>query len=180
MKYCTKCYEMINEGETCTACGESLEACKPQSSVKVTEVKGSLKAIVEPALNEKGIPCEFFNPEKDIYTQYNAKVSAETDFSLLVPFEFYSSAFEVCVGLGVAEPDKKLEVEESTQADTDGKTYDQRFEETTGTKRKSFQILWIILFIVVACLLIWGVDLVAALIKNSMGIPIMTRLISLF
>lgn len=179
MKYCTKCYEMINEGEACT-CGGSAETCKPQSSVKVTVVKGSLRALVEPALKEKGIPCEFYNPEKDIYTQYNAKVSAETDFSLLVPFEFYSEAFEVCVGLGVADPDEKIEVEESTQAESDGKTYDERFEETTGTKRKSFQVLWIILFIVVACLLIWGVDLVAALIKNHFGIPIMTRLISLF
>ncbi len=177
MKYCEKCYELINEGKECS-CGGNAKECKPQSSVKVIEVKGSLRAIVEPALKEKGIPCEFFNPKKDIYTQYNAKVSAETGFSLLVPFEFYSEAFDICVGLGLADPDKKLQVVESSQSATDGKTYDERLEETTGTKRKSFQILWIILFIVVACLLIWGVDLIAALIKNSMGIPVMTRLIS--
>lgn len=179
MKYCTKCYKLTDEGEACP-CGGATEPCNSQSSVKVADVKGSLRAIVEPALKEAGIPCEFFNPEQDVYNQYNAKVSAETDFALLVPFEFYSAAFEVCVGLGVADPDEKVEVEESTQAEADGKTYDERFEETTGTKRKSFQILWIILFIVVACLLIWGVDLIAALIKNSMGIPVMTRLINLF
>lgn len=178
MKYCTKCYEMINEADVCS-CGGTLEECKPQSSVKVAEVKGSLRAIVEPALKEKGIPCEFFNPEMDIYTQYNPKVNAETEFSVLVPFEFYSEAFEICVGLGIADPDKKLEVDESTQTDAEGKTYDERFEEATGAKRKAFQILWIVLFIVVACLLIWGVDLIAALVKNSMGIPIMTRLINL-
>ena len=178
MKYCENCYELINDGDTCGGCGGALSECKPQSSVKVAEVKGSLRAIVEPALKEKGIPCEFFNPEKDVYNQYNAKISAETDYSLLVPFEFYSEAFDICVGLGVDDPDKKLQVEESTQRFANEKTYDELFEETTGTKRKSFQVLWIILFIVVACLLIWGIDLIAALIKNSMGIPVMTRLIS--
>lgn len=178
MKYCAKCYELIKDGEVCSCCGGALKDCQPQSSVKVTEVKGSLRALVESALKEKGIPCEFHNPEKDIYTQYNAKVSVETGYDLLVPFEFYSSAFEVCVGLGLADPDKKLEVEESAQAKTDGKNYDERFEEVTGTKRRVFQVLWIVLFIVAACLIIWGVDLIAALIKNSMGIPVMTKLIS--
>ena len=179
MKYCEKCYELINEGEGCSACGSEAKECKAQSSVKIAEVKGSIRAIVEPALKEKGIPCEFFNPEMDIYTQYNPKVNAETDFALLVPFEFYNEAYEICIGLGVADPDKKLEVDEATQILDDNKTYDQRFEEATGTKRKAFQVLWIVLFIVVACLLIWGVDLIAALIKNSMGIPVMAKLINL-
>lgn len=179
MKYCKKCYEIIDEGEVCTCGSSEINNCSAQSSVKVAEVKGSLRAIVEPALKEKGIPCEFFNPEMDIYTQYNPKVNRETDFSLLVPFEFYSEAFDICVGLGLADPEKKAEIDENSQASGDGKTYDERFEEATGTKRKSFQILWIIIFIVVACLLIWGVDLIAALIKNSMGIPVMTRLVNL-
>lgn len=178
MKYCKKCYEIINEGEAC-ACGGKAEDCTPQSSVKVTGVKGSLRGVVEASLKEKGIPCEFFNPEMDIYTQYNTKVNAETEFSLLVPFEFYSEAFDICVGLGIAEPENKIEIDENTQSATNGKNYEERFEEATGTKRKVFQILWIVLFIVVACLLIWGVDLVAAIIKNSMGIPVMTRLINL-
>lgn len=166
MKYCTKCHEMINDKDVCT-CGGKAEECKAQSSVKVTEVKGSLRVILEPALKEKGIPCEFFNPEMDIYTQYNPKVNSETQFSLLVPFEFYDEAFEVCVGLGLAQPDDKIEVDESTQAVADNKTYDERFEEATGTKRKSFQVFWIILIIIAACLIIWGIDFIAAFFKGN-------------
>lgn len=179
MNYCTKCYRLINENDACDACGSAVESCSPQTSVRVTEVKGSLRAIAEPALKEKGIPCEFFNPEKDIYTQYNAKVSSETEFTLLVPFEFYNEAFEICIGLGLASPEDRVEVSDDTQTKLDGKTYDQRFEEVTGTKRKTFTILWIILFIVVGCLLIWGVELLAVLIKNSMGIPVTAKLLSL-
>ncbi|MBQ7385894.1 MAG: hypothetical protein IJW04_05225 [Ruminococcus sp.] len=167
MKYCEKCYRIVTDNETCTCGSNKLSDLKPQSSVRVVEVKGSLRAIAEPALKEKGIPFEFFNPEMDIYTQYNPKVNRETDFSLLVPFEFYNEAFEVCVGLGLADPEEKTDVDENTQISTNGQTYEQRFEEATGTKRKSFQILWIILFIVVACLIIWGVDLIAALLKGN-------------
>ncbi len=176
MKYCTHCYTLTNEGDTC-ACGGKAEECKAQTGVKIASVKGSLKPIVEPALKDKGIPCEFYNPEKDVYTQLNAKISSETEFFLLVPFEFYSEAFDICVGLGIVEPDEKIEVEESTQT-TDDKDYDQRFEEATGTKRKSFTVLWIILFIVVGCLVIWGIDLIAALIKTSMGVPVISKFIN--
>lgn len=166
MKYCEKCHRILKDSEVCTCGNDKPGDLKPHSSVRVTSVKGSLRAIVEPALKDKGIPCEFFNPEMDVYTQYNPKINAETEYSLLVPFEFYSEAFEVCVGLGLAEPEDKAEVEESTQISSDDKTYDQRFEEASGVKRKSFQILWIILIIVAACLVIWGVDLVAALVKS--------------
>lgn len=176
MKYCTQCYKLIN-GDVCDCSGE-LQECNAQTAVKVASVKGNLKPIVEPALKDKGIPCEFFNPEKDIYTQFNGKVNRETEYFLLVPFEFYSEAFDICVGLGVAEPDDKINVEMSTQV-SDNKDYDQRFEEATGTKRKSFTVLWIILFIVAGCLVIWGIDLIAALIKSSMGIPVISKFVNL-
>lgn len=179
MKYCKKCFAMCESGNSCGFCGGEVEECVSRSSVKVTSVKGSLRAIVEPALKEKGIPCEFFNPEMDIYTQYNPKVNAETEFSLLVPFEFYSEAFDVCVSLGLAEPEKKAEVDLSTQA-SDGKSYEQRFEEATGAKPKFFKVLWIVIFIAAACLLIWGIDFIAALVKGSMGIPVMFKLFNLF
>ena len=95
MKYCEKCHTIITEGETCTCGSNKLSELKAQSGVKVADVKGSLRSIAEPALKEKGIPCEFFNPEKDIYTQYNPKVNRETNYSLIVPFELYNEAFEV-------------------------------------------------------------------------------------
>lgn len=179
MKYCENCRQLLNDNEVCTCESNKQKDLTPQSGVKIANVKGSLRAIVEPALKDKGIPCEFFNGEMDVYNQYNPKVHAETEFSLLVPFEFYSEAFDICVGLGVADPEEKLQVDEGTQASEDNKTYDERFEEATGSKRSSFRFLWIVLFIIVACLLIWGVDLIAALIKNSLGIPVISKLINL-
>ena len=177
MKYCTKCFEIVNDTKACSCGADSLKDCTKDTSVKVTNVKGSLRAIAEPAFKEKGIPFQFYNPEKDIYTQYNAKVNAETDFSLLVPFEFYDEAFELCVTLGLAEPENKVQVDASTQSKSEN-SYDQRFEEATGAKHKFFRILWIVIFIVVACLLIWGIDFIAALVKNSMGIPVISKLLT--
>ena len=179
MKYCTKCFEIIKDGEACPECSGSLLDLKPQTSVKVCTVKGSLKPMIEPALKEKGIPCDFFNPEMDIYNQLNPKVAAETDFSLRVPFEFYSEAFDTCAEFGFVDADDKIDVSSDTQTASDRKNYDQKFEDVTGTKRKVFSIIWIILFIVVACLLIWGIDYIAALIKGSMGIPTRTGFINL-
>lgn len=178
MKYCKKCHEILSEDETRCACGTAAEECTVQTAVKVTSVKGSLRPIAESALKEKGIPYEFFNPEMDIYTQYNAKVNRETDFSLLVPFEFYSHAFDVCVGLGLAAEQDKKQIDPSTQAQDD-KTYEQRFEQATGAKPGFFKVLWIVLFIIAACLLIWGIDLIAALIKSSMGIPVVAKLFNI-
>lgn len=172
MKYCEKCYSLVTEGEVCSCGSKSLKDLKPQSSVKVAVVKGSLRALAEPALKEKGIPCEFFNPEMDIYTQYNPKVNSETDYSLLVPFEFYNMAFEVCVGLGLANPEDKIEVDAITQSEPDGKSYEQAIEEANSKKPKILKILGIILFIVLVCLAIWGVDIIAALVKYFNGLPI--------
>ncbi len=172
MKYCEECFNIVTGSDECVCGSHKLKELKPQSSVKIANVKGSLRAIAEPALKEKGIPCEFFNPEKDIYTQYNPKVTAETDFSLLVPFEFYNIAFDVCVGLGLSNPEDKIEVDEATQTEPDGKSYQQYLEEANAKKPKILGILGIILFIVLACLAIWGVDIVAALIKYFNDLPI--------
>lgn len=176
MKYCENCRQLLNDNEACVCGCTKQKDVTPQSGVKISTVKGHLRAIVEPALMDKGIPFEFFNGEMDIYNQYNPKVNAETEYSLLVPFEFYNEAYDVCAGLGIADPDKKRKVDEATQLSEDNKTYEQRFEEATGTKRNKFQFIWIILFIIVACLLIWGIDFLAALIKSSMGIPTVAKL----
>lgn len=167
MKYCEKCFEIINEGEACSCGKEPASQCSAQSKVKVAKVKGNIRALVEPVFMEKGIPFQLYNTEQDVYNQYNPKINAETEYTLLVPFEFYDEAFDICVGLGLVNEEDKVQVEKATQAGAEEKTYDQRFEEATGTKRKTFQIIWIIVFIVVACLLIWGIDLIAAVIKGN-------------
>lgn len=176
MKYCKKCYSLVKDGDICSACGGECQLCTKDSSVAVAKVKGGIRSLVEPAFKEKGIPCEFFNPEKDIYTQLNAKVGAETEYNLLVPFEFYDEAFEVCVGLGVVNPDDKIEIDAELQSKLDGKTYDEKFTEATGTTPKVFKIIWIILFIVVACLLIFGVDIIANFVRELLGMPRMSNI----
>ena len=59
MKYCEECRQLLNDNDACTCGSANLKDVNPQSGVKVANVKGGIRAIVEPAFKEKGIPYGF-------------------------------------------------------------------------------------------------------------------------
>lgn len=164
MKYCPDCKKIIPDGDVCDSCGAASVSVAPESEVTVATVKGSAVAILETALKEAGIPCCFIPAENNVYNAYNAKVSAESNNRVTVPYEMYNRAFDVCLGFGFVEESDRLIP--ATEEDTvPQKTYDERFEESNGMKRRTWQTVWMVIFIVAACLLIWGIDWIAEFIK---------------
>ena len=166
MKYCPSCKSIItDDADVCKACKGKAEDIAPTSAVTVTLVKGSAISVLEPALKDVGIPCRFEKKDGSIYNEYNIKVSAESDFRVLVPFEFYNKAFDVCLGFGFTELEQRL-IPESDKDDEDNRSYNEKFEQATGVKHRTWQMLGIVAFVVLACLVIWGVDFLAQWIKG--------------
>ncbi len=168
MKYCEKCKSLINEEiDTCPKCDVVLTEAENESVVCIATVKGRSVSLIEPALKEEGIPCAFKNAEGETYNTYNVAVSAESDFKLLVPYEFYTKAFNICLGMGITEETDRLVAETDVDEDEAHETYNETFERVNGVKKRTWTVVWVILFIVLACLAVWGVDAVAYLIKSG-------------
>lgn len=166
MKYCSSCKKIIiDDSESCAVCGGETESISPESIVTVAVVKGTSVNILEPSLKEAGIPCGFENTSADVYNSYNAKVSADSDHKVLVPFEMYNRAFDVCEGFGFVKEEDRL-IPDTEDENTDNRTYEEKFEAGTGMKHRTWSMLGIILFVVLACVVIWGVDFVAEFIKK--------------
>lgn len=168
MKYCPSCKSIItDDADACQNCSAQVADISADSAVTVATVKGTSVAILESSLKDTGIPCVFEKLGDDIYNELNAKVSAESDYKVLVPFEFYGKAFDICVGFGFAQSSDRLVPESDSDAsDESAQTYDEKFEAVNGVKHRTWQMVWMVIFIVAACLLIWGVDWIAELIKG--------------
>lgn len=162
MKYCSSCKRIINEDvNVCDRCSNSVTEITSESFVFVTNIKGMTVSLLENALKDKGIPFSFEKTDGNIYNELNAKVNAESNFNLLVPFEYYHKAFDVCVGMGFASPDDRLVPETEIIEESTAKTYEEKFEEKNGVKHRTWQMIWMIVFIILACLVIWGIDWIA-------------------
>lgn len=166
MKYCSSCNGIVNEeAELCTNCGGALSSLSSESIVSVAVVKGTAVSVLEPALKSEGIPCSFEKTDSDIYNAYNAKVSADSDNKVLVPFEMYHRAFDVCEGFGFVKEEDRL-LPDTKEENTDNRSYEEKFEAGTGMKHRTWSMLGIILFVVLACVVIWGVDFAAEFFKK--------------
>ena len=166
MKYCSSCKCIINdEAEKCSVCNAAVSDIAPDSIVSVAVVKGTSVNILEPALKSEGIPCSFEKTDSDIYNAFNIKVSADSDHKVLVPFEMYNRAFDVCAGFGFVNEEDRLVPDEDEQP-ADNRSYDEKFEAGTGIKHRTWSMIGIILFVILACVVIWGVDFAAEFIKK--------------
>lgn len=166
MKYCPECKHLnSNDAELCAHCDKALAAVEDTSIIALTSVKGSVVSILEPVLKEKGIPCSFENTEGNVYNTYNLKVNSESVYRVLVPFEYYTETFDTLIAMDlVSENDRQ--VDPSQNKEKEGGTYQEKFERANGVKHHTFTFIWVILFIVVACLAVWGIDFIAAVIKD--------------
>ncbi len=166
MKYCPECKCIHNDSaELCENCNKTLVVAEEASIVSVTSVKGSAVNIIEPVLKEKGIPCSFENTEGNVYNTYNLKVKSESVYRVLVPFEYYTEAFDVLLAMDIVSEDER-QVDPADNIEKESGTYQEKFERANGVKHHTFTFIWVILFIVVACLAVWGIDFIAAVIKD--------------
>lgn len=167
MKYCSSCKRIVNdECETCDVCNGQASDISGESSVSVTVVKGTSVAVLESALKDAGIPCVFEKTDGNIYNEFNFKVSAESDYRVLVPFAMYNKAFDICEGFSFVAPEDRLIPDDDGDDTEETRTFEEKFESKTGMKHRTWQMLSIILFVIAACLVIWGIDFIAEFIKG--------------
>ncbi|MBQ4104816.1 MAG: hypothetical protein IJC86_00305 [Clostridia bacterium] len=168
MKYCSSCKRLISDdADVCQECNANTVDVDGTSAVTVAVVKAQGVSVLEPALKDMGIPCSFEKTDGDVYNEFNAKINADSDYRVLVPFDFYGKAFDICAGIGVVNPEDRLVQDEDTDdSDIPQKSYNEKFEEANGVKHRTFQMIWATIFIIAACLLIWGIDWIAEFIKT--------------
>ncbi|MCH5202110.1 MAG: hypothetical protein J1F17_02785 [Oscillospiraceae bacterium] len=171
MLYCPKCKKLYNDGtERCTCKNKKLKPVTHKNTpVTVCEVSGVDRERVRAALEDAAIPSYEIKKKSISYEPITGGDIA--DVYVVVPYQAYEKAYDICVGIGVINPDdNSVETEEvlkdinSKKSDFDKNADD--FMEMSSSKRTLVRIVSGVLLIAVFCVFIWGVDYLIELIKG--------------
>ena len=123
---------------------------------------------VKSALNDSGIPSDAV-----LKKDSSADAGMGCDFSeydLLVPFQAYEKAYDVCVGIGaIKEENEKIDEDVTVPTNSGVKPADEQFEEMSGAKRTTVKVVSAILFLLLVAAVIYGTDFITGFITNSFG-----------
>ncbi len=114
---------------------------------------------IRTALSDNGIP----NDSKPQKRNFSAKAVTGTDISIqdiYVAESDYEKAYDLCVGIGAI----KLEGEETILEEEAAAA--EEFEDMPSGKRTAVRIVSAILFILLAAMVIFGVDAITGWIKS--------------
>jgi len=171
MKYCKKCKHIHNDGDQhCPDCKVQLvDVSDNNTPVYLLSASGFELERVKSALNDSGIPSVAV-----LKKDSSADAGMGCDFSeydLLVPFQAYEKAYDVCVGIGaIKEENEKILDEDVTVPTNSGvKPADEQFEEMSGAKRTTVKVVSAILFLLLVAAVIYGTDFITGFIKNLFG-----------
>lgn len=115
---------------------------------------------IRTALSDNGIP----NDSKPQKRNFSAKAVTGTDISIqdiYVAESDYEKAYDLCVGIGAI----KLEGEETILGEEEAAAVEE-FEDMPSDKRTAVRIVSAILFILLAAMVIFGVDAITGWIKS--------------
>lgn len=115
---------------------------------------------IRTALSDNGIP----NDSKPQKRNFSAKAVTGTDISIqdiYVAESDYKKAYDLCVGIGAI----KLEGEETILGEEEAAAVEE-FEDMPSGKRTAVRIVSAILFILLAAMVIFGVDAITGWIKS--------------
>lgn len=115
---------------------------------------------IRTALSDNGIP----NDSKPQKRNFSAKAVTGTDISIqdiYVAESDYEKAYDLCVGIGAI----KLEGEETFLGEEEAAAVEE-FEDMPSGKRTAVRIVSAILFVLLAAMVIFGVDAITGWIKS--------------
>jgi hypothetical protein len=115
---------------------------------------------IRTALSDNGIP----NDSKPQKRNFSAKAVTGTDISIqdiYVAESDYEKAYDLCVGIGAI----KLEGEETILGEEEAAAVEE-FEDMPSGKRTAVRIMSAILFVLLAAMVIFGVDAITGWIKS--------------
>ena len=115
---------------------------------------------IRTALSDNGIP----NDSKPQKRNFSAKAVTGTDISIqdiYVAESDYEKAYDLCVGIGAI----KLEGEETILGEEEAAAVEE-FEDMPSGKRTAVRIVSAILFVLLAAMVIFGVDAITGWINS--------------
>ena len=115
---------------------------------------------IRTALSDNGIP----NDSKPQKRNFSAKAVTGTDISIqdiYVAESDYEKAYDLCVGIGAI----KLEGEETILGEEEAAAVEE-FEDMPSGKRTAVRIVSAILFMLLAAMVIFGVDAITGWIRS--------------
>lgn len=172
MKYCPNCKKIHNDNESfCSECKK--KKLKPitekNTPVRICKANGVDKERVRAALSDAGIPSDEIRV-KDI-SAHAVTGSDMSEATVLVPYQAYDKAYEICVGIGAIKPENEVELTDEMKDDIALKKDSvdksmEEFEEMSPQKRTFVRIVSAILLVIMFCGIIWGADYLLELFKG--------------
>lgn len=172
MLYCPKCRKIYKNGNAvCSECKKNLkEITDKNTPVAVCHASGINKDRIRAALESQGIPTSSVASPKSFSCEPLTGGDTTTDVIVTVPYQAYEKAFDICVGIGAAEPDAEFDGSELSKDITEKKNQLDNdmddFEDMSPAKRTTVRIISAILLIVMFTGIIWGADYLIGIIKN--------------
>lgn len=166
MKYCNSCRKLHNDNEeTCTQCKKTLSNVEDKNTpVFLISAEGFEKDRIIAALSDAGIPSDIKRQKKD--NSANAVTGVDmSDINILVPYQAYEKAYDVCVGIGAIKEEGEEIVEDDQYETPKEKSLDKQLEEMNGGSKAGRIVLAIMLLILVA-LAVFGTDAITGFIGN--------------
>lgn len=171
MKYCEECNIIAKDSVImCPGCKRDiLKSGEPKTTFPVTIVRASgfeYQRICG-ALDGENIPYSGKTVRKKfVNNAVTGKTNAEYD--IMVPYKYYSKAFDLLVGINAVNPqdsdfEDKQQLSQITESleEFDGEDY-------YSTKNKVIRVLSVILMLALVAGVVYGVDVIVALIKSML------------
>ena len=166
MKYCESCRMLHNdEDESCSQCKKRLKTVEePNTPVFLISASGFEKDRIIAALADEGIPSDTKRIKKD--NSANAVTGVDmSDINILVPYQAYEKAYDICVGIGAIKAEDEEIVDDGQYKESSAKSLSEQFEETNGSG-KDGRIVLAVMFLLVASLAIFGTDAIMNIIMK--------------
>lgn len=172
MKYCPSCKKLHNDSVVfCSECKKKKlkEITDKNTPVRVCKANGVDKERVRAALSDVGIPSDEIRV-KDI-SAHAVTGSDMTEATILVPYQAYDKAYDICVGIGAITPEDAMDLSDELISDIESKKdfVDkdiEEFEDMPAGKRTFVRIVSAILLIIMFCGIIWGADYLLEILKG--------------
>lgn len=166
MKYCESCRKLHNDNEeTCTECKKNLQNIEDENTpVFLISAEGFEKERIIAALADEGIPTDTKRMKKDNSAKAVTGVDMG-DLSILVPYQAYEKAYDICVGIGAIKEENEEIIDDGEYKESKAKSLNEQLEDINGGS-KAGRIVLALMFLVLAALAVFGTDAITGFISK--------------
>lgn len=171
MKYCPKCKQLYRDEESmCTDCQKQTVPVEDKNTPVFLMSAGDFELQrICAALEDAGIPSGQKRHKKIPSAQAVTGVDYG-DADILVPYQAYEKAYDICIGIGAIQEEETKILDEQGQAlEEQNRSLDEQLEETSGVKRTTMRVILAVFLLLLITLAVFGTDLLTGFIKSLFG-----------